>query len=57
MKVIGKRKPFKINNSSEVLCLRISNAPTMGGKDVMNALVESCTAIHVIYNCAEYNIA
>jgi len=27
------------------------------GKDVMNALGESCTAIHVIHNCAEYNLA
>jgi len=42
MKVIGKRKPFKTNNSSEVLYgLHISNAPTMGGEDVMNALRES----------------
>jgi len=33
MKVICKRKPFKINNSSEVLYgLHISNAPTMGGE-------------------------
>jgi len=32
MKVIGKRKPFKTNNSSEVLYgLHISNAPNMGG--------------------------
>jgi len=31
MKVIGKRKPFKTNNSSEVLYgLYISNAPAMG---------------------------
>jgi len=30
MKVIGKRMPFKTNNSSEVLYgLHISNAPTM----------------------------
>jgi len=27
------------------------------GKDVMNALGESCTAIHIIHNCAEYNLA
>jgi len=33
MKVIGKRKPFKTNNSSEVLYgLHISNSPTMGGE-------------------------
>jgi len=33
MKVIGKRKPLKTNNSSEVLYgLHISNAPTMGGE-------------------------
>jgi len=33
MKVIGKRKPFKTNNSSEVLYgLHISNVSTMGGK-------------------------
>jgi len=36
IKVIGKRKPFKTNNSSEVLFgLHISNAPiapTMGGE-------------------------
>jgi len=33
MKVIGKSKPFKTNNSSEVLYgLHISNAPTMGGE-------------------------
>jgi len=33
MKVIGRRKPFKINNSSEVLYdLHISNAPTTGGE-------------------------
>jgi len=40
MKVIDKRKPFKINNSSGVLYgLHISNAPTTGeGRDVMNAL-------------------
>jgi len=32
-KVIGKRKPFKTNNSKEVLYgLHISNAPTMGGE-------------------------
>jgi len=30
MKVIGKRKPFNTNNSSEVLYgLHISNAPTI----------------------------
>jgi len=33
MKVIGKKKPSKTNNSSGVLYgLHISNAPTMGGK-------------------------
>jgi len=33
MKVIGKRKPFKASNSSEVLYgLHISNAVTMGEK-------------------------
>jgi len=33
MKVIGKRKPFKTNNSSEILYgLHISNALTMGGE-------------------------
>jgi len=56
MKVIGKRKPFKTNNSSGVLYgLHISNAPTMGeGRDVMNTLSESnCTAIDVFHNCAE----
>jgi len=39
MKVIGKRKPFKTNNLSEVLYgLHISKYPTMEGEDVMNAL-------------------
>jgi len=37
--------------------LDIPNAPTMEGKGVMNAVEESCTAIHVIHNCAEYNLA
>jgi len=33
MKVIGKRKPFKTNNSSEFLYgLHISNVPTMRGE-------------------------
>jgi len=33
MKVIGKRKPFKTSNSSEVLYgLHIFNAPAMGGE-------------------------
>jgi len=37
MKVIGKRKPFKTNNSSGVLCgLPISNAPTMGLRGEMS---------------------
>jgi len=27
------------------------------GKDVMNALEESCTVVHIIHNCAEYNLA
>jgi len=27
------------------------------GGDVMNTLGESCIAIHVIYNYAEYNLA
>jgi len=37
MKVIGKRKPFKTNNSSEVLYgLHISKASSMGG-DICNA--------------------
>jgi len=26
------------------------------GKDVMNAVSESCIAIHVIHNYAEYNL-
>jgi len=62
MKVIGKRKPFKTNNSSEVLYgLHISNGPYTMGEErctVMNALGESCTAIHIIHNfyCAEYNL-
>jgi len=52
MKVIGKRKPFKRNISSEVLYgLHISNAPTMGGKNVMNALGE------VAQQFMEYNLA
>jgi len=49
MKVIGlgKRKPFKTNNSSEVLYgLHISNAPTTGGES-------NYTAIDVIHNYAE----
>jgi len=33
------------------------HVPTMGGENVINALRESCTAIHVIQNCAEYNLA
>jgi len=42
MRVISKRKPFKTNNTSGVLHgLHISNAPTMGGGDVMNTLGES----------------
>jgi len=57
VKVIGKRKPFKTNNSSVVLYgLLIFNAPTWKEKDVMNALGKSYTAIHVIHNCAEYNL-
>jgi len=27
------------------------------GKDVMNTLGKICLAIHVIHNCAEYNLA
>jgi len=27
------------------------------GNDMMNTLGESYTAIHVIHNCAEYNLA
>jgi len=58
MKAIGKRKSFKTNNSSEVLYgLHISNALTMGGERCHECLEESCTAIHVIHNCAEYNLA
>jgi len=59
VKVIGKRKPFMTNNSSEVLYgLHIFNVPILWkGNDVMNTLGESCTAIHVIHNCSEYNLA
>jgi len=58
MKVIDKRNSFKTNNSSEFLYgLHISNDPTMRGEDVMNILEEICTAIHVIHNRAEYNLA
>jgi len=58
IKVIGKRKPFKTNNLSEVLySLHISNALTMGGERLMNALEASCTTIHAIHNCSEYNLA
>jgi len=56
MKVIGKRKLFKTNNSSGVLYgLHIPNALLWGkGRDVINALGESnCIAIDVIHNFAE----
>jgi len=50
MKVIGKRKPFKTNNSSEALYgLHILMPLLWEGKDVMNTLSESYTAIHVIH--------
>jgi len=31
--------------------------PLWEGKDVINTLGESYTVIHVIHNCAEYNLA
>jgi len=53
MKVIGKRKPFKTNNSSELLY----GLPLLWVEIVvMNVLGESCTAFHVINNCVEYNL-
>jgi len=57
MKVIGKRKPFKSNNSNEVLHgLHISNAHTMGRERCDERFGKSCIAIHVIHNCAESSI-
>jgi len=58
MKVIEKRKPFKTNNSSEVLYgLHISNAPSTGREKCDERFRKSCTAIHAIHNCAKYNLA
>jgi len=57
MKVIGKRKHFKTNNSSEVLYgLQFLMPLLWEGENVMTTLGEGCTAIHVIRNCAEYNL-
>jgi len=49
MKVIGKRKPCKTNNSSEALHgLHISNAPTMGEERCDERFVEKlhCNSCH-----------
>jgi len=55
MKMIGKRKPFKTNNSSGILySFHISNAPATEERDVINALGKSnCTEIDTNYTCAE----
>jgi len=61
MKVIGKRKLFKTNNSSEVMYgLHISNAPTMGGKRWDERFREKFTKLHSnSYHSQlwEYNLA